>query len=118
MEVEDFDSVEQIGSRRVCNGAEWLDAVHPGWEHKIDLSTLDIGDGCFCICGQLMGGFYDVAEMTDRVLGSQGRHWLYNHGFIDDLDTEAWVELIKGRFDMGITSDVMDGFDMKVEVVQ
>lgn len=39
---------------QIDNGIRFLDSTHGiGWEHKIDVDTLNIADGCGCVCGQL-----------------------------------------------------------------
>jgi len=45
---------------RVRAGVELLDRKLPGWWRKIDLTTLDIGSGSRCVCGQLDGGCWAV----------------------------------------------------------
>lgn len=57
---------------RVANGARWLDENFPGWEARIDIRTLDLGDAYACICGKVferenhwagdVGGGYHWAE--------------------------------------------------------
>ena len=39
-----------------------LDREHPGWANKINTRALDLGDGCFCILGQLEGSFVGALE--------------------------------------------------------
>lgn len=38
---------------RVKRGARWLDENFPGWEKRIDTTTLDLANGETCICGQV-----------------------------------------------------------------
>lgn len=38
---------------RVAKGAAHLDAIRPGWFHRIDVGTLTLHDPCGCIVGQL-----------------------------------------------------------------
>ncbi|GIV61794.1 MAG: hypothetical protein KatS3mg044_0660 [Rhodothermaceae bacterium] len=42
---------------RVARGAAYLDAVDPGWHHRLDLATLTLADGTCCVLGQLHGEF-------------------------------------------------------------
>lgn len=119
---------------QVARGAAWLDQVYPGWERRIDLSSLDLASGCLCILGQVvdkadtcllnhmpdtrtsMNGFEVVARNTSRL-------FLTEHGF--DLRgpnsragwapvsqwkalQDTWVNLIKERFDSGLLSDLDD----------
>lgn len=41
---------------RVQRGAAWLDMHEPDWLHSVDLDVLDMGDGRYCILGQIYGG--------------------------------------------------------------
>lgn len=97
----------QDGVHRVAKGAAYMDATHPGWERKIDLSTLDISDADFCICGQALGGA--LGYLDERaILGAQGKS-AWEHGFVSSYDGDAWVLLIKERFDSGLLSDMATG---------
>lgn len=132
---------------RVANGAAWLDKVNPGWEHKIDLSTLELKNSCRCILGQVVaasasevhetkyGPFillltikghlwwdwssgYEVIYILIGRDNLGGADWMADHGFrlgdefFDEnivegysyLD-EAWIDLIKSRYDTGEFSD-------------
>jgi hypothetical protein len=53
---------------RVSAGAKWLDSNRPGWWQRIDLETLDLGDSCRCVLGQLYGDFADGPD-DDRMHG-------------------------------------------------
>jgi hypothetical protein len=89
---------------RVAAGAAWLDEHRPGWVDRIDLNTLDLGDGCYCILGQTDGYFWDVPEVTSLynyadVFAELG---LFAAGGIEgDAEysalTEAWRRLITAR---------------------
>lgn len=94
---------------RVMTGVEWLDQVHPGWERKIDVSTLDITDACSCVIGQVTGTWDSFRVVVRSVFGEVGstdwHNWIGQHGFSFAEDTETWLLLIKSRFDTGILSD-------------
>lgn len=48
---------------RVKRGLAWLEETHgPGWEDKIDLATLDLGDGSRCLLGQVYAGSCEEGE--------------------------------------------------------
>lgn len=49
-------------TERVERTAEILDRKYPTWADKIDLDTLKMSDGCFCIAGQLDQHYGDRAE--------------------------------------------------------
>lgn len=42
---------------RVQRGAAYLDEVDPGWHRRVDVETLELGDGQQCVLGQLHGEF-------------------------------------------------------------
>jgi hypothetical protein len=45
-------------AENVARGAALLDQKIPGWEHQINVASLDIGSCNDCIIGQLFGGYY------------------------------------------------------------
>lgn len=105
-------SVEQ----RVAAGAAWLDEHEPGWERRIDLGVLELADDCRCVLGQLSGRTMDEAclsPFSDYVM-EYGPSDTVRFGFnvmvggsaaaFTALD-EAWISLIKSRFDSGTLSD-------------
>jgi len=53
---------------RVEAGAAWLDANRPGWVDRINLRTLDLGEDCGCVLGQVYG---DWLDRPDEVNGSE-----------------------------------------------
>jgi hypothetical protein len=87
---------------RVAAGAAWLDANRPGWWQRINLATLDLGDPCRCVLGQLFGDYAEApvgARFTDTdayVAIDQG----FNNAGGEDEDatlTAAWRTLITAR---------------------
>lgn len=85
---------------RVAKGAALLDAKKPGWVKTIDLSSLDMGDPCLCVLGQIFG--YEPNESGWPPGYSQGLKALFNgnrqecdeHGFdLTDHDIEHGEEL-------------------------
>lgn len=121
----------------VANGAAWLDKVNPGWERQINLEILDLSQSCRCVLGQVVaasvpedqrrlissGGWvinvptsdwaWSGYEFVSRLADDYDCNWLYDHGFetVDGqypaLD-EAWIALIKQRFELDILSDTED----------
>jgi hypothetical protein len=82
-----------------------MDEHYPGWERKIDLATLDIGDPSQCVCGQVVsngmpGGYSRVISILEFQGGNPAEL-----GFAHPCDGDAWVALIKERFDTGMLSD-------------
>ena len=104
----------QQSAERVARGAAYMDENYPGWERKINLSVLDITDGEVCICGQAVTsqlipqGFTRVCNDFVSKFADRGANMLWEHGFIEGKDGDAWVTLIKERFDTGLLSDAMD----------
>lgn len=107
---------------RVARGAAWLDEVQPGWERRIDLSKLELRSACRCVLGQLYGTFSESAFFYRH--GDYTYEWSESipFGFILPLEKdtdgveywsdaeyprldEAWISLIKERFDTGTLSD-------------
>ena len=56
--------------KAAANGAAFLDKYDPGWwkPARIDTSELDLGDGAFCIIGQLNQGDFDPCGYCSRVV--------------------------------------------------
>jgi len=93
---------------RVAAGAKWLDEHRPGWWQRIDLDTLNLGDPCQCVLGQLYGHFvYAPDEIWTNNLSFAGG---FNaevglRGDYDETVTEfaaltaAWRTLIQARRD-------------------
>jgi hypothetical protein len=63
---------------RVARGAALLDEQESGWAEQIDLSRLDMGDGCRCVLGQLWGGEPDAAG------------WEPYNVAVDELKIDGW----------------------------
>lgn len=107
---------------RVERGAALLDERYPGWEHSVDLAKLDLSDSCRCILGQLFdkdgyyidGGYTLGVKQLDLFLSGDSRLSARYFGFnadrrrrgvhFSELD-EAWIALIKRRYDVGVFSD-------------
>lgn len=103
---------------RVARGAAWLDENEPGWERRIDLAKLNLGDGCRCVIGQVMQeGDYAATMRRLRRGDPHSCVWPVAHGFNVDLEDdgfryalyraldEAWTALLKERFASGLLSD-------------
>jgi len=67
----------------VRKGATWLDGFAPGWESKIDLSTLDLHSSVRCVAGQALntGDQSGYGVMMEALRG--GSHVL---GAITDVE--------------------------------
>lgn len=107
----------------VANGAEFLDEMAPGWEHKLNFQSLEMSGPCRCVLGQV---FFDEAVQKnvtatdiDGTRQPSGFYWAINelesfdtslYGFDYDEEVgwialrDAWVALVKNRFDTGALS--------------
>jgi len=94
---------ECVPAAHVAAGAAWLDLVAPGWERKVDLGTLEITDPDRCVCGQVVPISSEAKNGYEAVF-HQGIS-LVHLGFVHSSDQDAWVELIKERFETGQLSD-------------
>lgn len=54
-------------AERVSAGCEYLDKIRPGWEHLIDLGSLNLHSCTDCVVGQLAGPDADlgIAALDD-----------------------------------------------------
>ena len=75
---------------RVARGAQWLDEKFPGWEHRINMETLDLRTGTHCICGQVFSTAASAAAIN-----TDGFDY-----FLNNLFTEAqwWLRDTDGEF--------------------
>jgi hypothetical protein len=112
--IEMKDSAE-----RVARGAAYMDENYPGWERKINLEILNIASPNSCICGQVVTGIgygsgWGVVNNDLARIGEITGHY----GFDTPQDGDAWVSLIKERFDTGALSDagLSSAFDVAVEL--
>ncbi|TDB90878.1 hypothetical protein E1264_03365 [Actinomadura sp. KC216] len=84
---------------RVKDGAAFLDEKRPGWADEIDLETLDVADGDYCVLAQL----YDDYNTGYYVLGLDDVWDRRDLGFsaigYDEYPalTDAWHALITER---------------------
>lgn len=118
-----------VAQERVAAGAAWLDEHKPGWERTLDLATLDLADGCHCVLGQAFqeecgisvnwehdrwwwSEHYQMYNAFSFIQSTQEDGWAIHHGFDVSRHSrypelqEAWLELIKNRFDTGTLSDM------------
>jgi hypothetical protein len=86
-------------AERVAAGAAWLDANRPGWVERIDLETLDLGDPCRCIVGQLnvQWGGLKIADDPRWHAASLGFDTWLAEGYEYSALTAAWRQLIIAR---------------------
>lgn len=105
----EFDTEEIIAEQAreaVAKGAALLDERNPGWDAKIDLDGLYVGDSTECVLGQLYGRYLD-GQTELGLSNSQGVSYGFDTWFrkeehpdeqydMGDLQT-AWEELINER---------------------
>lgn len=95
----------EIQDERIADAAAVLDEHKPGWADKLDLDTLDLNSGRYCILGQLfqssrlnfLGYRGDGWGRGSRFLEKRGYR---NFGgvFCSDEDKSTWlVEINKRR---------------------
>lgn len=70
-------------AERVAQGAALLDIKQPGWEHRIDLDTLDIQTSTTCVLGQVFCGEDDPYEY--------GADYLLLHDAVENPDAPVMV---------------------------
>lgn len=103
--------------KRVARGAAFLDEADPDWTTRINVRTLELGDGQACVLGQLHGEYRQgltrsrVIDLSSAPLASL---WPADLGFqaVSDLGeaaealdyahlTRAWREAVAARIDEG-----------------
>ena len=89
---------------KVAKGAALMDKELPGWEKKIDLERLDLGDICNCVVGQLypdesyitavydLLGINSIIESTTDEYGFSASEWRDYPSL-----TREWKQLIQER---------------------
>jgi hypothetical protein len=84
---------------RVAAGAVWLDEHGPAdWDARIDLDSLDIGNGYYCILGQVYGHYTTAPfEARDPHSFLSVDRGFNGHAFDMPALHEAWRTLILDR---------------------
>jgi hypothetical protein len=77
----------------VADRARWLDQKVPGWEHRINLDTLDIKSCRNCVLGQLFGSY----EQALQTLLKEAFSSYVGDAFIDSGSTVLWRTEIRDR---------------------
>lgn len=115
-EVEAVGMSEYNEEMRACarRGIALLDAKRPGWQSKIDVASLDLSHGNFCILGQVFGSYQqgltdlwditpDFVELPDGVTDAEHRT-IMAHGFVTNIDYvelgQVWKALLAERADV------------------
>lgn len=80
-------------TQRIQNGAAILDEALPGWEKRVDRSTLDIQTNGHCVLGQLFGKFLNGVKVLHLPLASTQELYPANLGFDKDTASYTWHEL-------------------------
>jgi len=79
--------------QRVQRGAAYLDAIKPGWAHKIDVEELDITCACQCVLGQLYGNFWTDPESDELLTQSGSFKQSITLGFNYDEDSDDYQQI-------------------------
>ena len=83
---------------RVAKGVAWLDKWHPGWAEKIDLQTLDMASGCFCVAGQLFDSYLYLSEQAHWPPKKTGLEMGFNcDGDAYPVLRELWIPAVMAR---------------------
>jgi hypothetical protein len=88
-------------------GAKFLDARDPGWAHKVDPITLDMGSGELCVFGQLYGYYFEGLERYHFRNGEQ-----YTYGFSLNADDHRNAE---GAIDLAAVNASWEELDIAWE---
>ena len=79
----------------VQRGEAFLDEHVPGWRDDIEPSSLDLGDSCRCVLGQVFGDYVKgvtLLRLSDRDASRLGFNTWGRQTF--DRLTEAWRRVI------------------------
>jgi hypothetical protein len=99
-------------TKRVANGARWLDENFPRWEQLVDPHTLEMESGSDCICGQV---FKEKAESQ----GEDGYNYAVDTLFSEVPDTLAGYKQAEMVSDLlGFSADNDDGDTKQWELLQ
>lgn len=84
----DWSYVDLSPGARVARGMLYVQRTYPDALSKVDLGVLDIGDGEWCVLGQIHGD-YGLSPEFDNTT----RAWRTAHGFLlldeDDLEEDG-----------------------------
>ena len=90
----------QDAQERVETGASYLDTHNPGWDNRIEVSSLDIQHANRCVLGQLYGNFTRgriVLKLSEDMSLQNGFSTEIGYKENERLLTVAWRKLIKKR---------------------
>ncbi len=84
----------------VERGAQFLDKEMPGWEERVDLSSLSLRDPCKCVVGHLYGNYCAVIggliqDGEPSEYGFDINYWATDKDW--NALTEEWRVLIQSR---------------------
>jgi hypothetical protein len=90
--------MREILAKRVDKGIEYLNGHNPGWLDKVDLESLNLGQNCNCILGQLYGHYSNAhwANFGEDVHEGYGmKFWANSSPENYALLTSIWKEKIQ-----------------------
>jgi hypothetical protein len=90
------------GRSRVSVEAERLDRLFPGWENRVDISTLDMSEGRHCILGQAAYRKYwfwrrPIGYCRGLNIVQKDGHWSSSTAYCSNADLGAWINEINNR---------------------
>lgn len=95
--------IDRMVLKRVQDGLKWLEETHgPGWEDKIDMRSLNLASGEFCILGQVYAGKSGHSSGFGYASALMSEDELSDFGF-DDYDANygelqrAWEQVLNDR---------------------
>lgn len=91
-----------IAEAYVASGAAFLDEKYPAWRQKIDVDTIDISDGDYCILGQLYGSYsrgMDLLRLSYD--GVEDFGFIYSNRASSGALTDAWKALLADAYPVG-----------------
>lgn len=103
--MTDFSNEIELAPQRATAGAEWFDEHHPGWYTRVNPDTLNIGDDCNCVVGQLFGSFSETAgrlmrqkmQVARGILVPRVNMNLHNLDRYYETITDAWRHEVQSR---------------------
>lgn len=83
-------------SKRVDNGAKYLNRAKPGWYRNIELDQLNLADASVCVLGQVYTHFWDkvVEEGQEKERGMMTKEESIARGFLLDSAKDGEYELL------------------------
>lgn len=86
-------------SDNVDRGAAFLDRRRPDWRDKVDVSTLDMSHGSWCVLGQVFGSYSEGrVRLGINSHEAAGYGFIYHSSWGEDLDWDEWLRLCDAQY--------------------